>query len=478
MNIDEIKNQHPSVFEEVVTNNQYRVNLPDIEGKNIIDVGANNGVFSLLAVNYGARKIVAIEANPNVFSILQENTKDLPNVSVLNKAVHAESGLRVKVNIEPYFSAIDGRCFVTPDETGNIETISLNDILPMVDDSDIVLKMDCEGSEYEILYALNDFTKVSTILLEAHQNMGAAPTGDDNVKKLVHYITSKGFRISFINCFMEGNVQIIRFDRNIICNDITVLINGFNRPEYLKDQIAALNAQTIRPDKILVLFTKPKKDFPVPFIDGIDFIVVENDQGLNTRFAVGLIARTKFICILDDDIMPGKKWLESCLDIIREEDVVISSYGIKFTDSWSDLTGLKYGDHGIHSNVSTEIDMAGHSWFMKKEWLKFFWMEEPLDWTVSDDIHLSYTMRKYGKLKLVVSSYPEDNPDVWGNTMPERGLGKKSLHARKVEDKEVWQDPDKPNGWTTPEEIAYLSSNFNAFVEKRRILLQQYQSRS
>jgi len=342
----------------------------------------------------------------------------------------------------------------------------------MVDGSGIVLKMDCEGSEYDILYALEGFTRISTILLEAHQNIGAAPTGDDSIKKLVQYVTSKGFSVT--NSSLEGNAQVIKF---VACkNDITVLINGFNRPYFLQEQIASLNAQTVKPDKILVLYTKPKKDFPVPFVDGVDFIVVENDQGLNTRFAVGLIAKTKYLCILDDDILPGKKWLESCLKIIQVENAVISSYGLKFTDgSWNDLSGLKCGDQGIHSDVPIEVDVTGHSWFMKKEWLRYFWMEEPLDWTVSDDIHLSYTMRKYGKLKLLVSPYSDDL-EVWGNTMPERGLGMKALHARKSEDIEVWQDPQRSNSWSTVEEIQYLSSNFSAFVEKRRVLLEQYQA--
>jgi FkbM family methyltransferase len=480
-NPNEIKAQHASVYEEVVVNNQYRVGESNIRGKNVIDIGANNGVFTLLARDYGAKRIISIESNVVAFALLKRNTEEFPEITVLNKAATAVSGKKMIVGMEPSFWNMDGRCYVVPDETGNVETVSINDVMQMFpEDEDVVLKIDCEGSEYEILYALKKeyYKRISTIFLEAHQNMGAAPKGNDHIEKLAKFVSSFGFDTIYHENHAGEDVLIFKFERDSKAKEgVTVLINGFNRPEYLKDQIESLNTQTVKPDKIIVLFTKPKKDFPIPYVDGVDFIVVENDQGLNTRFAVGLVAKTKFLCILDDDIVPGRRWIELCMDTLRTENAVICSYGVRYKELMSDIDGEKFGDQGIHSVQFESIDMAGHSWFMKKEWLKFFWMEEPLDWTVSDDIHLSYTMKKYGKLKLLVSPYPENDSDVWGNIKPELGLGLKALHARRDEDREVWTNPYNPNSWSTSDQVSYLSQNFHSFIDKRRAILEEYQSR-
>lgn len=250
--------------------------------------------------------------------------------------------------------------------------------------------------------------------------------------------------------------------------DITVLISGFIRPEYLKPQIDALNNQTVKPDKIIVLYTKPYKDFQVPYIDGVDFIVAETDHGLNARFAVGLVAKTKYLCIMDDDLIPGRKWLETSLGALIKEDAIICGYGVRYNEAQDESSSRKFGDHGERNEVLEEVDMAGHSWLLKKEWLKYFWMEEPLDWTVSDDMHLSYTIKKYTKIKLLVSPHPENNKDVWSNICPELGLGKKALHARKE-----GELLNGSNDWGN-EDISYLRDRLNEFLVKRKTLLEKY----
>jgi FkbM family methyltransferase len=475
LNPEQIKNQHPSVFDEIITNNQYHISESDISGKVVIDIGANNGVFSLLANDYKAEKIIAIESNPEVFSLLSNNVKDLLNVTAMNKAAASTSNKMVNVGREPYFGNIDGRCYVVDATNGNIPTISINDLLTDIN-KEVVLKLDCEGSEYDILYSISpiNFKKVSEILLEAHEGLGSAPKGVEHIDKLSSYIQSSGFKITDHKNYVGNSVQLFKFvkDENFK-EDITILVNCFNRPEYLQTQIDSLLSQSIVPEKIIVLSTKPYKDFSIPRIDGVDYIIVENDQGLNTRFAAGLVAKTRYLCILDDDIIPGCKWIETCLNIIKKENSIICGYGIRYTEKLNDASGKKFGDHGVRSEKIEYVDMAGHSWFMKREWLKYFWMEEPFDWEVSDDIHLSYTMKKYGNIKLLVSPYPENDKDVWGNIKPEWGLGRKALHARSQEDKELWEKPDYSNDWNN-DDTPRLNKNLIAFTIKRKDVLKKY----
>jgi FkbM family methyltransferase len=469
--LQKLREQHEAVFHEIITKNQYHVSEPDLKDKVILDIGANTGIFSVLANDYGAKRIIAIESNPASFKVLCDNVKDFNNVTVINKAASSISDKKVRIGKESFYGNIDGRCYVVPDEKGNVDTISINDILSEIKEESIVLKLDCEGSEYNILYSIdqNNFDKVSEILLEAHDGIGPAPKIVGVIDKLVDYIKGRGFKIINRDSVVGTIVQMFKFEREENTkDDITVLISGFARPEYLKPQIEALNNQTIKPDKIIVLYTKPNKDFKVPFMDGADFIVVEDDQGLNTRFAVGLIAKTKYVCITDDDLIPGKKWLETCLNASKREDAIICGYGVRYNEAMDEASSRKFGDHGEKNEALEEIDMAGHCWFLKKEWLKYFWMEEPLDWTVSDDMHLSYTIKKYIKIRLLVSPHPENNKEIWSNIRPELGLGKKALHARKegdlIADSNDWGDKDIPE----------LKSRLNEFLEKRKILLEKY----
>lgn len=195
--LQELKKQHESVFDEIITKNQYHVFEPDLKGKVILDIGANNGIFTILANDYGAKRIIAIESNYSAYNVLKNNTKNLTNLTIINKAAGSVSNKKVKVGKESYYGDIDGRCYVIPSDDGDVETISINDLLSKIND-EVILKIDCEGSEYDILYSIdqNNFNKVSEILLETHEGMGSAPKGVGIMDKLSNYIQAQGFKIT------------------------------------------------------------------------------------------------------------------------------------------------------------------------------------------------------------------------------------------------------------------------------------------
>ena len=550
MDWNKIQAQHDSVYAEIILQNQYHVYKEDLEGKGVIDIGANNGVFTLLACEHGAKSIFAVESNPGAFKMLQDNTAQYSHIHCVNLAAWSTSHKWVSVGREDFFCGHDGRCWIDPLIPGSIKTISLADIIKLFQENlDLVLKMDCEGAEHELIYTLDTsyFKRFSAILCEIHENIGPAPKGEGTLPKLVEYIKSKGFKVVSeevnpsvrgvsIFKFMrieEGSTGVLRHQgfgdrveelKNTMSEDatiqetveplkfiveppkvdfpvlpppvvrdlrypllskpgtndgaftdeVTVLINGFLRPENIQKVVDALRKQTLPPAKILVYYTKPTKDFKVPFIEGIDFIVSEEDRGLPGRFAVGLVARTPYLCIMDDDLVPGEKWLESTVNLLKDTNSVICGYGMRYDDEdMNDLRAKRFGDHGEHNDNPESVDVCGHCFLMKKEWLKYFWMEEPLDWKISDDIHLSYTLKKYGNISLLVSPHPEGDKSVWSNTDTTLGLGFRALHARKDEDTQVWKDPKKTNSWED-KDIQYLKDNTNVFADKRQALLGEY----
>jgi FkbM family methyltransferase len=474
MRLEELKSQHEPVYKEVVEDNQYRISKADLCDKNILDIGANNGTFTVLAKTYGAKKIVAVESNVSAYRLLKSNTEGT-DVIALNKAAAFNSGDKVIVGMQPEFGAIDGRCYVVPDSDGDIETISLHDLLGNFNGESVILKMDCEGSEYDIIYgaSVEDLKKCQTILIEMHENIGLTAGKTGLINKLRVYLNNLGFTEMWADYYMDTRVNIFRFD--FYKPEVTVVISEYLRPEYLVDQIEALQKQTLKPKDILVWQTQVEEykelyNFENKY-PNVHIIETKHDFNLPGRFAIPLLAKTEYVTLLDDDVFPAPKWLEECFSISKKYNAVVSPYGIKYDTNCNDLCSRQYGDNGEHPAEPVEVDMGGHGWFGKKAWFSFFWEEPVINEKIADDIHFSYLLKKHD-IKTFVSPYPENNKDIWGNTNPDAGMGVKALHARKFEDEAIWKDV-KRQGWDNSD-FDYLKNNLSEFSAKRENVANKY----
>lgn len=122
-----------------------------------IDVGANVGAFTVwLESLWPAVQIVAEEPELSSYMCLHENTRDLPNVYAGNSAVlysHDPVVLYVNPNNSGCHQVLIGRDFnhelstVPLDETITLEQIMKDFSWTTLD----LLKLDCEGSEVDIL---------------------------------------------------------------------------------------------------------------------------------------------------------------------------------------------------------------------------------------------------------------------------------------------------------------------------------------
>jgi FkbM family methyltransferase len=208
--LKKLEAQHKEAYDEVITRNLYRIREEDLENKDVLDLGANNGCFTLLAKYYKAKKIIAVESNIATFEVLSKNTKDL-DIVLINKAASSKSGERVTLGRQSDYSTIDGRCYVVPNSVGEIETISLNDLVKMFD-GNIVLKIDVEGSEFDIIEgaSIETLKRCSTILMEIHQDMGAVLGKTNIIEGLKTHLKNIGFTEVWKN--EAYNVNLVRFD--------------------------------------------------------------------------------------------------------------------------------------------------------------------------------------------------------------------------------------------------------------------------
>ena len=163
------------IFTEIWLNNEYSEKGFEIKNSDvIIDIGAHIGLFTLWASQYCKKgKIICVEPEPDNFEILQKN-KDknkILNVKYYNAALSHKSG-KIKLSRNEKDSASHS-ILKKGKNVFEINTITLKNIFEENELSKCdLLKLDCEGSEFEILLNLEGdiYKKIKKICLEYHRN--------------------------------------------------------------------------------------------------------------------------------------------------------------------------------------------------------------------------------------------------------------------------------------------------------------------
>ena len=197
-------------------------------------------------------------------------------------------------------------------------------------------------------------------------------------------------------------------------NGITVILNVYARPEYLDKQVKAIRAQSVPPTEIWI-WSNPSNQPQYDFSEYCDrFIYSNHNWKFFGRFTLGLMARTKYVAFIDDDIIPAPKWFENCLATIRQDSYngILGGYGVRFIADDYDNREI-VGWCGTLCDTPQEVDFVGHSWFMEKDHLRYMWHEEPYTYDNGEDMHLSYTAQKYGQVKTFVPPHPLSDKSLW-----------------------------------------------------------------
>ncbi len=201
-------------------------------------------------------------------------------------------------------------------------------------------------------------------------------------------------------------------------SDITVILNGFRRGKNLNPQIKALENQTVKPSDIMLWYNNPGNIFRYNLlaIRKTKAAVSNHNFGVWSRFFYSLNAKTKYVCIFDDDTIPGSRWLENCLNTIKKKRGLLGTIGLIFDDKKDYYKHKRYGWDNPNEKIK-QVDIVGHSWFFEREFLTAFCREMPLlDVNLcGEDIHFSYTLQKYFNLNTYVPPHPKDDKSLWGS---------------------------------------------------------------
>ncbi|HQN20132.1 MAG TPA: hypothetical protein PKV86_13360, partial [Syntrophobacteraceae bacterium] len=74
-------------------------------------------------------------------------------------------------------------------------------------------------------------------------------------------------------------------------------------------------------------------------------------------------------------------------------------------------------------------DFVGHSWFFRRSWARFFWLEEPLIKTFGEDIHFCALLKKHG-IRSACPPHPKSDRSLWGSLHPERGIDRVAISSK------------------------------------------------
>ena len=201
-------------------------------------------------------------------------------------------------------------------------------------------------------------------------------------------------------------------------SDVTVILNGYKRPERLKEQVDAVMGQTIPPKDILYWQNSmPNVNYDYSTINRCVHAIANVNFGVWARFFFAMNARTNWICVLDDDTIPGSRWFENCLETQKTHPGLHGTIGILFPNGEEYHNVYRVGWDNPNEEVK-EVFCVGHCWFFHRDLLSIFTRELPdLDqpWDVGEDMHFSFMLQKYSNYRTYVPPHPKNNKELWGS---------------------------------------------------------------
>lgn len=196
------KNMLPP-FKEIFFDQVYLKHIPQAilkkEKLSVIDIGANVGYFSIFMLyNFPGSRVYSFEPMPFNFNKIQhyKAENNLSGLTAYNKAVSGTNGtLSLNHAGNDAFSTMasvyesTGRNNKIEVEAVTLESIFHDHKLDRLD----FMKLDCEGSEYAILYSAPEtlLSSISAMSIETH----AGPGGNENNASLAAFLKSKGFKV-------------------------------------------------------------------------------------------------------------------------------------------------------------------------------------------------------------------------------------------------------------------------------------------
>ena len=169
------------------------------EGMVVIDIGANNGFFSLLAADLVGElgKVICFEPNPTTFDILQQNIS-LNNYKNIISSQIAISNIEGKVQMSNRTNnALNTLAFTSCDSSIDVNTNTLDKSFKNLSINEChLIIMDIEGAEWLAIQGMeNTIAKNPNLefIIELHKDLIEKLGG--TVKEFLQFFVERGFSL-------------------------------------------------------------------------------------------------------------------------------------------------------------------------------------------------------------------------------------------------------------------------------------------
>jgi len=239
---------------------------------------------------------------------------------------------------------------------------------------------------------------------------------------------------------------------------VTVILNLYKRVGVLELQIESLLKQTLshKIDEIWIcIYASPaveefKKVVRSFNDDRLKLIVSDTNYKYYGRFQMAAGAESKYVLIIDDDMIAAPRWLELLYAASQHEEIrgVLGAIGWLYPPEIEDpVNPAKHVSHvyestpvgqvpnyrrdvhhgGVYlpdslyaipvSRVTT-VDMLCSTWFVPRSWIPFLFYEGAPTYGTGEDFMLSYVTRKYAHAKMFVLPSHESHIFAQGASNP------------------------------------------------------------
>lgn len=213
----------------------------------------------------------------------------------------------------------------------------------------------------------------------------------------------------------------------------SAIITMWKRTDYLKEQIEAINQQSIPPLEIIIIINGShiSEAFIRNIVGGNIKIISSDINSLYSRWALAYIAEGEYISVFDDDIIPGKLWIANAIRACVQHNALVGPSGRIFSQE---------GKHGYYELVvpssqwvdeqtidcsDTDIfcDWVCNAYVFKREWVGYALsdLRHKDSFKTFDDIQLATSLYIHGGIKCVTPMQPKNNKKLHGSLKSKYG---------------------------------------------------------
>jgi FkbM family methyltransferase len=362
LNSKEVVYNDEWIYNQVYHKNEYNIGKFSPEDI-VIDIGSHRGYFTKLCLDNDCKNIHCFEPEPNNFKCLTENLKDykyaqLYNYAVLDKKGDKEFNIVSGVNTGLHSFYQDK----ISDSKIKVKTIGLDDILSNFDRVSLI-KIDAEGSEFEILMNSKLLSKVNKIVGEYHDDLI-----DNKSQDLFEYLKNQNFELT-----VRKDENIFLAERNLKKPKYYCMVNMKCSEDYTYAALSSFFRNSIFNSEDKFFLIDNDKTFSLPKdYERVTLVQHESpksfSENMNFVMKLAMMDGVDFVG-LSNDVIYTQNWNEylgesNCISVPLCNQYICSEYGNLKLDQmmdWKDYNNQEKELNEIAKNITSHEHNINHS---------------------------------------------------------------------------------------------------------------------